>query len=129
MFLNTTYLINLIIIPYLIMIICKVKIYNYLKQNQHCLCATFKRVQRDLTRVLLVQAIVPIFFAFLPLGVHSVGSIIDADLLLLSFICGILYSWIPTSNAILILIFVTPYRDKLKQLFPRSKPPTLQLQK
>ena len=104
-------------IPYLIMIICKIKISAYLRNYQHCLSFASKRVQSDLNLMLTAQAIIPIFFAFLPVGLHIFSILIDINLVFETFIGGILYCWIPVGNAISVLAFVTPYRKKLLQLF------------
>ena len=90
---------------------------NYFHSYQHCLSDVSKRVQQDLNKVLLAQAFMPILTAFLPLTLQIISTIADADLVFVTFICGILYSWIPIGNAICVLFFVTAYRTKLKQLF------------
>ena len=104
-------------VPYVIMIMYYIKIHKYIKRHKHSLSTVSMRIQNDLNRILLAQAIVPIFSAFLPMVIHFLGAITDLDLVLASFICGILYSWIPAGNAFSVLLFVTAYRKKLKQLF------------
>ena len=102
--------------PYVIMIMCYIKIHKYIKRHKNSLSAVSMRVQNDLNRILLVQAVVPIFSAVLPMVIHFLSAVTDLDLVLASFICGILYSWIPAGNAFSVLLFVTAYREKLKQL-------------
>ena len=109
-------------IPYYIMIICHFKIMKYLKYHKSCLTAASRRVQKDLNRILSAQAIIPIFFAFLPVGLHIFSVIFDFDLVFETFIGGIMYCWIPTGNAICVLLFVTAYRIRLKQLLIRTRP-------
>lgn len=109
-------------VPYYIMIRNHIKIVKHLKYHQHSLSAASRRVQTDLNRILLAQAIIPIFFAFLPVGLHIFSVVFDFNLVFETFIAGIMYCWIPTSNAICVLFFVTAYRMKLKQLIFRMKP-------
>ena len=104
-------------IPYAIMIFCYVKIMNHFHSYQHCLSDASKRVQQDLNKVLLAEACTPVLTAFLPLTLQIIGALTNFDLVFATFICGILYSWIPIGNAICVLFFVTAYRTKLKQLF------------
>ena len=99
------------------MIFCYVKIVNHFRNYQHCLSDVSKRVQQDLNKVLLAQAFMPIFTAFLPATLQIIGALTNFDLVFATFICGILYSWIPIGNAICVLFFVTAYRTKFKQLF------------
>ena len=103
------------------MVICYVKISKYLKENEHSLSPASRRIQADLNRILLAQAIIPIFSAFLPLLIHISSGIFEADFVFANFICGILYSWIPAGNALCVLLFVTAYRAKLKQVIFRVK--------
>ena len=103
------------------MIVCNIKVLKYLKSHRHSLSTTSRRVQNELTKILTAQAIIPIFTAFLPMAFHLLSVFIDWDFVLISFICGILYSWIPTGNAICVLFFVTAYRKKVKQLLLRMK--------
>ena len=98
------------------MIICDIKIINYLKRNHHCLSAASRKAQNELNKILLAQAIVPIFSAFLPMTIHLIGGVTEIDLVFASFIAGILYCWIPVGNAFSVLLFVTAYRRKVKQL-------------
>ena len=109
-------------ISYSIIIYCNVKIIRYLKHHEHSLSATARRVQHDLNKVLWAQAIIPIFSAFLPMSLHIGSAIADFDFLFASFIGGLFYAWIPVGNALSVLIFVTAYREKLKQLILHSKP-------
>ena len=99
------------------MIIFYVKISKYLKYHEQSLSPVSRRIQHDLNRVLIAQAIIPIFSAFLPVIIHILSGIVDADFIFVNFICGIMYSWIPTGNAMCVLLFVTAYRRKLKQVF------------
>ena len=119
-FLNIIFVIVLTVIPYTIMIFCKIKISRHLKLHHHCLPTASRTIQTDLNRILTAQAIISIFFVFLPETIHFLGLFINVDFVFPSFICGILYSWIPAGNAICVLFFVTAYRKRLKQLF-RSK--------
>ena len=103
------------------MVVCYVKIMQHFKENQRCLSIVSRRVQKDLNKVLLAQAIIPILTAFLPMTLQITSVLTDFDLVFVTFVCGMLYSWIPFGNAITILIFITAYREKFKQLFFRSK--------
>ena len=103
------------------MVVCYVKIMQHFKENQHCLSTVSKRVQKDLNKVLLAQATIPILTAFLPMTLQITSVLTDFDLVFVTFVCGMLYSWIPFGNAITILIFITAYREKFKQLFFCSK--------
>ena len=109
-------------VPYIIIIICNIKILNHLKRQRHSLSTASRRLQSDLNKTLLAQAIIPIFSAFLPMGIHITGAIFDIDLVFASFISGILYCWIPTGNAISVLFFVTAYRIRLKNLLLQVRP-------
>ena len=109
-------------VPYTIITIYYMKISNYLKHHEHTFSAASKRGQTDLNRVLLAQAIIPVFFSGLPASIHIMCSTLDFNLTLASVLGGILYSWIPIGNAISILCFITAYRRKLKQIFTRAKP-------
>ena len=111
-------------IPYVIILIYHIKIIKYLKKHEDSLSVTSRKVQHDLSRILTAQAIIPIFFAFLPVGFHCFCVILDFNLTFESFILGFLYCWIPVANAITILFFVTVYREKLKQLIFCSKTQT-----
>lgn len=122
-FLNMTIIGLIATIPYVIMIIYYIRIAKYLKENKNSLSAASKRSQTDLNRVLLVQAIIPILFVILPASTHVISCVSTFDLTFESFICGILYSWIPIGNAIGILCFITAYRTKLKQMLIHTKPP------
>lgn len=117
MLLNILYALTIIIIPYSIIVICYIKISKYLNYHQHCLSVVSRRVQTDLNRILLAQAVVPIIFVILPLGTHLLSAITDWNLTFATFISGILYCWIPVGNATSILLFITAYRAKFKQLF------------
>ena len=108
-------------IPYLVMLICHIKIFKYFKHHENSLSPVSKRVQTDLNRTLLAQAIIPISSAFLPMVIHSVSILSNSDFVFASFFSSMLYSWIPAGNAISILIFITAYRQMLKQLVLRSK--------
>ena len=102
--------------PYIIMIFYHIKIIKYFKRHRHTLSTVSRKVQTDLNRILMTQAIIPIFSAFLPMSIHLLSAVTDLDLVFETFIGGILYSWIPTGNAISVLFFVTAYRRKLKQI-------------
>ena len=108
-------------VSYVIIIVCYIKIMRHFKHHQHCLSDVSKRVQKDLNKVLLAQAIIPIFTAFLPMTLQIISVLTDFNLVFVTFVCGMLYSWIPFGNALTVLIFITAYREKFKQLFFRSK--------
>ena len=108
-------------VPYIIMILYHIKILRYLKHHHHSLSPASRRVQNDLNRILTAQAIIPIFFAFLPVAIHIFSVIVDVNLVFLTFIGGILYCWIPVGNAICVLFLITAYREKLKHLILRKK--------
>ena len=109
-------------ISYSIIVFCNIRITRYLRHHAHSLSATTRRVQNDLNKVLWAQAIIPVFSAFLPMSLHIGSAIADFDFLFASFIGGLFYAWIPIGNALSVLVFVTAYREKLKQLIFRSKP-------
>ena len=109
-------------ISYSIIIFCNFKIIRYLKRHEHAFSSITRRVQKDLNKVLLVQAVIPIFSAFLPMSLHIGSAIADFDFLFASFIGGLLYAWIPIGNALSVLIFVTAYREKFLQIFLCEKP-------
>ena len=115
-------------VPYGIMIVCYIKIINHFKYNQYCLSAASRRIQKDLNKVLLAQAIIPIFSAFLPMGIHIFSGLINVDLIFLNFIAGSLFSWIPVGNAFSVLFFITAYKERLQQLFIHMKPVLPQFQ-
>ena len=104
------------------MMVSNIKVVKYLKLHRHSLSTASRRVQNELTKILTAQAIIPIFTAFLPMALQIFSLCSDWDLVLISFICGILYSWIPTGNAICVLFFVTAYKMKLQQLIHRMRP-------
>ena len=104
------------------MIVCNIKVLKYLKRHRHSLSTASRRVQNELTKILTAQAIIPIFTAFLPMALQIFSLCSEWDLVFVTFICGILYSWIPTGNAICVLFFITAYKMKLKQLMHRIKP-------
>ena len=112
-------------IPYIIIIIYYIKISKYFKDNQNSLSPASRKSQADLNRVLLAQAITPILFVVLPASVHVISGIGNFNLVFVSFVCGILYSWIPIGNALSILCFITAYRTKVKQLFFHMKSPLI----
>lgn len=103
------------------------KIIKYLKHYGHSLSIISRRVQRDLNRTLLAEAIIPIFSAFLPMAVQIISGVADGDFVFANFMCGILYSWIPTGNALCVLFFITAYREKVKQLLCCIKPRSINL--
>ena len=103
------------------MITCNIKIVKHLKNHQHCLSFSSRIIQTDLNRVLVAQAVIPVFSAFLPMSIHLLSTLTSLNLTFVTFICGIFYSWIPIGNAITIFIFVTAYREKLMQLILRLK--------
>ena len=109
-------------ISYSIIIFCNIKVIKYLKRHQHALSPAIRRVQQDLNKVLLAQAIIPVCSAFLPMSLHIGSAIADFDFLFASFIGGLFYAWIPIGNALSVLVFVTAYREKLKQLIFRTQP-------
>ena len=117
MLLNVGYSVTMTVIPYLIMIIYNIKISRYIEFCQHCLSPASRKVQTDLNRMLTTQAIIPVFTIFLPMGIYLLGVMTDLNLTFPSVISRILYSWIPASNAISALFFLTAYREQLKQLF------------
>ena len=121
MFLSVAVATVITLIPYLVMLVCHIKIFKYFKHHEHSLSPASKRVQTDLNRTLLAQAIIPILSAFFPMAVHSVSIFSNFDFVFASFFSGMLYSWIPAGNAISILIFITAYRQMLKQLVLHSK--------
>ena len=121
-FLNIIFITVIPTAPYTIMIIYYIKILKYLQNHQHSLSITCKKVQRDLNRVLLAQAVIPIPFAFFPGSIHIISSVVDFDLTVESLVCGVLYSWIPVGNAVSILFFVTAYRRKLMKIIFHMKP-------
>ena len=121
MYLSTISAFTVTFSPYFIMIIYHIKIFKYFKYHEHSLTPACKRVQTDLNRTLLAQAIIPILSAFLPMGIHFISTISSFDLVFTSFISGMLYSWIPVGNVIRILIFITAYRQMLKQLMSHMK--------
>ena len=104
-------------IPYTIMIICNIKVLDHLRSHRYCLSRASRRVQGELNRILTAQAIIPVFTAFLPMSLHIFSAVTEFDLFFASFICGILYSWIPTSNALSIFFFISAYRRKSKKFF------------
>ena len=110
----------LTIIPYSIIIFCNYKILKYLKYYKDALSPAARRVQTDLNRVLLAQAIIPIFTAFMPMSLHILSVIVYFDTAFATFIGVIFYAWIPVGNALSVLFFVTAYRKKLTQLVFRT---------
>ena len=108
--------------PYIIMIICNIKILKYLRQHRHSLSNASRRVQADLNKIFLAQAIIPIFSAFLPMSIHVSSALYDVNFVFATFIAGGLYCWIPTGNAISVLFFVTAYRIRLKNLLLQVRP-------
>ena len=108
-------------ISYLIMIALYIKIIKHFKAKQHLFSAASRRVQMDLNRILLAEAVIPILSAFLPMTIHVLSGFTNFNFVFESFICGILYSWIPAGNAISVLCFVTAYRKKMKQLLTYAR--------
>ena len=121
MSLNIVYALTMIIIPYFIIVICYIKISEFLQNHKHSLSSASRRVQIDLNRILVIQAIIPIVFILIPLGIQFLGAVTDLDLTFETFISGIIYCWIPVGNAITVIFFVTSYRKKLRQLFIHAK--------
>ena len=103
-------------VPYIIIIVYSIKVRNHIKRHQSSFSADSRRIQSDLTKVMAIQAIIPMFTAFLPLTLLLISGVVNTNLALETFLSSILYSWIPTGNAISIIFFVTSYRKKLKQL-------------
>ena len=101
------------IINYCIVIWCGYKMCNFLK-TYTCSIANGKKyceIQTQMTKTLIAQGIVPLLTIMIPLLFLLICIFTPLEITPeLSSVSGLVFGYLPTMNALSILIFVKPYR-------------------
>ncbi|KAE9548175.1 hypothetical protein FO519_008615 [Halicephalobus sp. NKZ332] len=110
------------IISYAICIYCNMKVIYYLKKNNVHLCKGMQTIQSELTITLTAQAVAPLVLILLPLTFQIMCIYFpDLDMDKESVYSTMILSWIPTGNAISVLLFVGTFRRKILKFFTCGK--------
>ena len=98
---------------YSVIAFCTWKIFIFMKKNCHNFSKSVQKTNKDLNRMLLVQAVCPILSYVLPMGVFGIGLFFpEFPIAIPGLISSMAFSWAPVGNAASVLCFVTAYRRK-----------------
>uniref|UniRef100_A0AC34PY60 Opsin n=1 Tax=Panagrolaimus sp. JU765 TaxID=591449 RepID=A0AC34PY60_9BILA len=104
---------------YAIVIYCNIKIFTYMERNKHVFSPTVRRANRELNKMLTVQAALPFILYVLPMGFFVIGLLVPNEpSVILSIFSTFSFGWIPVGNAACALFFVSAYRNLLAKFLP-----------
>ena len=99
---------------YSIIAYCSWKIFMFMRRNGHSFSKSVQKTNRDLNKMLFVQAVCPILSYVLPIGIFAIGLLFPtAPIAIPGLIGSMAFTWAPVGNAASVLCFVTAYRRKL----------------
>ncbi|KAE9550446.1 hypothetical protein FO519_006336 [Halicephalobus sp. NKZ332] len=99
---------------YSIIVYCTWKIFTFMKENEQVFSKSVRNVNRDLNKMLFIQATCPIFSYVMPIGIFAVGLLFPTTPIAIpGLISSMAFSWAPAGNAASILGAVTAYRRAL----------------
>ncbi|KHN88221.1 hypothetical protein Tcan_09439 [Toxocara canis] len=74
-----------------------------------------RRIQRQLTTVMLLQALLPFFFVTLPLALLFIFAVTPINLGEYASIVSVLFNWEPCAHPFIALYFVQPFRKRISR--------------
>uniref|UniRef100_A0A914ZAC3 G protein-coupled receptor n=1 Tax=Panagrolaimus superbus TaxID=310955 RepID=A0A914ZAC3_9BILA len=74
-------------------------------------------IHQQMTRILIVQATVPLIVCFLPIGITLTMVFLRASNPGVGICVSLLLSWIPATNSTMTIIFVKSYRNVVIDFF------------
>ncbi|KAE9548192.1 hypothetical protein FO519_008594 [Halicephalobus sp. NKZ332] len=99
---------------YSIIAYCTWEIFTFMKENEQVFSKSVRKVNRDLNKMLIVQAACPIFSYVMPIGILAIGLLFPTiPVAIPGFVVSLAFPWGPTENAASVLWLVTAYRRKL----------------
>ena len=110
----------IVILCYGVIIFCSWKIYRFLTlyQKNSSIKSLVVEVQKQLTRTLIAQAIIPLFTFMIPVVLIILTSIFPIYIPpRVSGFFGLVLTYIPIANALSMFFFVKSYRRRGKFLF------------
>ncbi|CAD5220255.1 unnamed protein product [Bursaphelenchus xylophilus] len=96
------------------------KIRRFFHQNQKKSTKT-KSLQDQFTRVVITQGINTFFFAFIPLSVISLGTLVYVPLEMMGLLVMIPLSWLPVANGLYSLLAIRKYREYFLRMLGKKK--------
>ncbi|CAD5210417.1 unnamed protein product [Bursaphelenchus okinawaensis] len=105
---------------YVLLLLYAYKTLNHLKINSKMYSERTKSMQRQLSRALLIQSVLPIFTSIAPILFICVPSFFYLDTGKLAMVCISITSWIPVFNPLLTITVIKPYRRAITTLLARK---------
>ena len=110
----------LVSLSYIIIIFTSIKVYKYL-HNLKRLSSETMDIQKQITKILIVQATAPIVVCLLPIILLVTGCFLYVDISGVGIIINFLLSWIPLVNSIITILAIRTYRMFCLQWIKRIK--------
>ncbi|CAD5220810.1 unnamed protein product [Bursaphelenchus okinawaensis] len=98
-----------------------VKTYKLINENIDRVSARTIETQKQLTKMLIVQAIIPFITLVGPLCGDFLGILLGVDYDGLEITVNGCMSWIPVLDVLSTIIFIKPYRQNLLSFWKRRK--------
>ncbi|CAD5219329.1 unnamed protein product [Bursaphelenchus xylophilus] len=86
------------------------KIVKYMNATSNIRSEKTKKMQQQFTKVIIIQGIATLLFAFIPLSIVSMGITSHSDWEMLGLLVIIPLSWLPTANGMLSLFVIQRHR-------------------
>ncbi|KAK0402179.1 hypothetical protein QR680_016190 [Steinernema hermaphroditum] len=106
---------------YIVIILCSMKIVTTLNSQSHFLSPTSRMLQKQLTTVLLIESILPLFIFVIPMMFLIADTAFGINFGKLNTILFSIIEWVPACDSAITLFCVRPYRRGVKRLFMIGK--------
>ncbi|KAK0402178.1 hypothetical protein QR680_016189 [Steinernema hermaphroditum] len=109
---------------YIIIIFCSMKIVTTLNSQRHVLSPTSRMLQKQLTQVLLIESVLPLFVFVIPMMFIIADTAFGMNFGKLNTVLLSILEWVPACDSAITLFCVRPYRRGVKKLFAMGKSST-----
>ncbi|CAD5222484.1 unnamed protein product [Bursaphelenchus xylophilus] len=103
----------IVAISYLIVIVVGLKIYLQLRKVRFCMSKGTLEAQNQLTKILLIQAIIPFLSLSGPVMAVTAASLFSVEVPLLGYVMTYTAMWLPVVNSVSAILIIPNYRRSL----------------